>query len=180
MEIETKFKIPSADEVRLKLAKIGARPVSRDLEKDTYYATPEGKGLTAVRLRTIGRRGLFTIKSAPAAGSQGKPGLKVLEEIQVEIDDASRFGRMLEMMGFVAQFRKEKIRESYDWNGLPIFLDELPHLGFFLEIEAPEDGIRAAASALGLDMSQASGETYMQIFARYKVARNAPDLELTF
>jgi predicted adenylyl cyclase CyaB len=170
MEIETKFKIPSADEVRLKLAKIGARPVSRDIEKDTYYATPEGKGLTAVRLRSIGRRGLFTIKSTPAAGSQGKPGLKVLEEIQVEIDDASRFGRMLEMMGFVAQFRKEKIRESYDWNGLPIFLD----------IEAPEDGIRAAASALGLDMSQASGETYMQIFSRYKVARNVPDLELTF
>lgn len=180
MEVESKFKIVSPDEVRRRLAEIGARLISRELEKDAYYAVPEGSGLTAVRLRSTGRRGLFTIKSAPPAGGESKPGLKVLEEAQVEVDDAARFARLLEKLGLVPQFRKEKIRESYDWSGLSIFLDELPHLGFYLEIEAPEEGIRAAATALGLDMSQASGETYMEIFSRYKSLRRAPELELVF
>jgi predicted adenylyl cyclase CyaB len=180
MEIESKFKVRSAGEIRAKLAEIGARFLSREFERDTYYAVPGGANLTTVRLRDLGQKGLFTIKSMPTKGAPAKLGLKVLDEIQVEVEDASRFSRMLEILGFSAHSRKEKIRESYDWNGLPIFLDELPYLGFFLEIEASEEGINAAASALSLDPTQAIGETYLQLFSRYKTVRNAPDLELVF
>jgi len=179
-EVESKFRVGSPEEIREKLIGVGARFLSRNLEKDTYYSLPEGQALSAVRLRSFGQKGLFTIKSAPEAGFESAPGIKVLEELQVEVDDAVLFGRMLEMMGFSPQFKKEKIRESYDWNGLLICLDELPHLGFFLEIEAPEDALAKTAAALGLDMGRAIGMTYMQIFSRYKAARNAPDLELTF
>jgi len=179
-EIETKFKVGAPEEIRAKLAGIGARFLSREVEKDVYYAGPAGSDVTSIRLRTTEKNGLFTIKSMPDAGPDAPPGLKVLEELQVEVGDADAFGRMLNLMGYVPQLRKEKTRETFDWRGILICLDELPYLGFFLEVEAPEDGIRAAAAALGMDMSKAIGETYMQIFARYKAVSGKPDLELVF
>ena len=179
-EIETKFRVEAPAEFRAKLAGVGASFLSRKLERDIYYAGPAGADVTSIRLRTTDKKGLFTIKSRPDTRADTSPGIKVLEELQVEVADADAFGRMLDMMGYVPQLRKDKIRETYDWNGILICLDELPCLGFFLEIEAPEDGIRAAASALGLDMTQAIGETYMQLFSRYKTVRGLPDLELVF
>lgn len=179
-EIETKFKVEAPAELRAKLAAVGARFLSRELEKDVYYAGPARADVTSIRLRSTDKKGLFTIKSMPDTKTDATPGLKVLEELQVDVGDADAFGRMLDMMGYVPQLQKEKIRETYDWRGILICLDELPYLGFFLEVEAPEDGIRAAASALGLDMTKAMDETYMQIFARYKTVSGKPDLELIF
>ena len=180
MEIESKFKVSSPDDIRSRLARIGARLLSRELEKDTYYAVPPGSRLTAIRLRASGDKGLFTIKTRPDEGFARTPGVKALEETEVEISDAGLFARMLRMLGFEPRFRKEKVRESYVWRDVPIFLDELPFLGFHLEIEAPEDGIREAAAALGLDWAEASAETYLAIFTRYKNERGLPDLELVF
>jgi adenylate cyclase class 2 len=179
-EIETKFRVEDPDSLRPNLAGIGARLLYRELEKDVYYAGPAREDITAVRLRSTHNKGLFTIKSMPDAKPGAPSGLKVLEELQVEVGDPGVFARILESMGYVPQFRKEKIREAYDWRGILICLDELPYLGFFLEVEAPEDGIRAAASALGLDMAKAMGETYMQIFTKYKTLRGNPELELVF
>ncbi len=180
MEIESKFKVSSPDDVRSGLARIGARFLSRELEKDTYYAVPPGSCLTAIRLRAAGEKGLFTIKARPEEGFARTPGVKALEEAEVEVSDAGRFARMLGMLGFELRFRKEKVRESYIWKDIPIFLDELPFLGFYLEIEAPEDRIREAAAALGLDWNAASAETYLEIFTRYKTGRGLPELELVF
>jgi adenylate cyclase, class 2 len=180
MEIESKFKIPSPDSARGELARIGARFLSRELERDTYYAVPPGSRLTAVRLRARGEKGLFTVKARPDEGFARTPGIKALEETEVEVADAGRLARMLEMLGFIPLFRKEKVRESYIWRDVPLFLDELPFLGFYLEIEAPEDRIRETAEALSLDWSQASAETYLEIFTRYKTERGLPGLELVF
>jgi adenylate cyclase class 2 len=179
-EIETKFRVEAPAEFRAKLAGVGARFLSRELERDVYYAGPAKADVTSIRLRTMDKKGLFTIKSMPDTRPDASPGLKVLEELQVEVADADALGRMLDMMGYVPQLRKEKVRETYDWRGILICLDELPYLGFFLEVEAPEDGIKAAVSALGLDMTKAMGETYMEIFSRYKTMRGLPDLELIF
>jgi len=179
-EVETKFKVESPEEIRTRLAGIGARLLSRELEKDVYYAGPARADVTSIRLRAKDKKGLFTIKAATVTRPEASSGLKILEELQVEVGDAQAFGRMLNIMGYVPQLRKEKIRETYDWRGILVCLDELPYLGFFLEVEAPEEGIRAAASALGMNMTTAMGETYMQIFARYKTASGRPDLELVF
>jgi adenylate cyclase class 2 len=180
MEIESKFKVESPDAARAALTRIGAGLVSRELERDTYYAPPERSRLTAVRLRSMGERGLFTIKALPGDGFVKQAGVKTLEEIEVEISDAGRFARMLGMLGFVPRLRKEKLRETYAWRDIHLFLDELPYLGFYLEIEAPEEGIREAAAALGLTWDRASGETYLEIFDRYKAERGRPELELVF
>ncbi len=180
MEIESKFRIFSPDSARAGLAAIGARFVSRELERDTYYAVPPGSRLTAVRLRAKGEKGLFTVKALPEQGFIRTPGVKALEEVEVEVSDGRRLARMLEMLGLEPRFRKEKIRETYMWQDLAIFLDELPFLGFYLEIEAPEDRIREAAGALGLDWDAASAETYLDIFTRYKTVRGLPELELVF
>ena len=180
LEVETKFKIGQVEQARISLARIGAKLLSKELEKDVYYAGPKQANVTAVRLRTAGGNTLFTIKSFPEAGTSASPGMKVLEETEVVVGDAPAFERQLTLLGYVPQFRKEKIRETYLWQGVPIFLDELPHMGFFLEIEAPEDKIKAAAEALGLDIMMAVGETYMQLFSRHKEVRRESDLELVF
>jgi predicted adenylyl cyclase CyaB len=180
LEAESKFKVAEPAEMRTRLAQIGALFAGLELEKDTYYAGPGATDVTAIRLRTRGGKGLFTVKSLPVDAPPASPGIKVLEEFQVEVDDPALFGRILERLGYVPRYRKEKRRESYEWSGVRIYLDELPYLGFFLEIEASAGDIRSAAEALGLDPSRALAETYMQIFSRYKAARRAPDLELVF
>ena len=179
-ETETKFYVEDPDLLRAKLAGIGARLISRELEKDVYYSGPAGAQVTTIRLRVTDKKAVFTIKSQPEAALSPSAKLKVLEEYQVEVADAAVFSRMMGFLGYGPQLRKEKIRETYDWRGLVICLDELPYLGYYLEIEAPEDGITSAAEALALDMTKAVADTYMQIFNRYKAASRRSDLELVF
>ena len=62
-EIETKFKIKSKSEIKKKLKKIGAKVISKKLEKDIYYKIPLSKhDITVIRLRSLGKDGIFTIK----------------------------------------------------------------------------------------------------------------------
>lgn len=177
-EVETKFNVASATELRKALKRIGARFISRRLEKDIYYGIPCRPSSIAIRLRSVGKRGVFTVKCS--SGTSSSKAYKVRDEFETEVEDAETFKMILKKLGFSTRFRKEKIRESYSCRGAGIFIDKLPHIGFYVEIEAPRARIKEIAGLLGLDMARAIPDTYMQLFNYYKIRHGSPGIELVF
>lgn len=178
-EIETKFKIASQNSFKKSLKKIGAKFISKELEQDAYYRLPARHlSISAVRLRSIGNKGIFTIKSL----TQGRESrlYKVRDELEVKISDVKTFSEMLRRLGLVPHFRKEKIRETYKWKRAKISIDTLPFIGSYVEIEATKNEIKKIAHLLNLDMKKGIPETYMQLFNYYKILHKKPRLELVF
>lgn len=178
-EIETKFKIESADTFKKKLKKIGATFISKEFEKDTYYRNPPGYPyFGTIRLRAKGNKGLFTIKN-PVQNRASRI-YKIRNELEVGIDDVKTFSDILQGLGFIPRFKKEKIRKTYKWKGAKISIDKLPYIGSYVEIEASKKRIEEVASLLGLDIKKAISDAYMNLFDYYKILRRKPDLELVF
>ncbi|MGB2705584.1 MAG: class IV adenylate cyclase [Candidatus Omnitrophota bacterium] len=178
-EIETKFKIDSVEKFKRNLKKIGARFVSKEFEQDTYYRSPAPQSsCSTIRLRSITDKGVFTLKGA--AGGAPSRTYKVRSELEVGINDVRAFDEILKQLGFMPRFKKEKIRETYKWKDAKISLDKLPFIGFYTEIEGPKRTIKEAAALLGLEMSRAIPDTYMELFNYYKMLRKKPALRLVF
>lgn len=178
-EIETKFKIASIAEFRKSLKRMGAKFVSKTLERDTYYKSPADNfcGGT-IRLRAIGKRGVFTIKNPAPCESRAQ--YKVRDEFETAVLDAAAFGDILRRLGFKPWFRKEKIRSLYKWKSAKVTIDELPYIGLYAEIEGSKSSIKEAAKRLGLDMNKAIPDTYMKLFDYYRLLRKRKSLEFIF
>jgi len=178
-EIETKFKVESPGLIRKRLKKIGAKFVSKKLEKDTYYCNPTGScSYVTIRLRELGKNGVFTIKGPSQKDKSNK--YKIREELQAEISDVKAFSDILKHIGFMPRFQKEKIRETYKLKNSLIAIDKLPFIGFYAEIEASKVNIKKIAKLLGFDMEKAIPDTYMELFRYYKMLRKKPCIRFLF
>jgi predicted adenylyl cyclase CyaB len=169
IETETKFKIDSPASMKKRLKTIGAKFLSKNIEKDIYYR-PQSchKAGFISRFRTIGNEGIFTIKDSLGKRLRKSGAFKIRNELEVKVADAEKFEKMLRILGFKPMFCKEKIREIYSWKNAKITIDELPLIGCYSEIEGPRSRIIEAASLLGLDMQKAIPDTYMELLADYR------------
>lgn len=178
-EIETKFKIKAPSDLRKRLNKVGASFVSKCKESDTYYRNfSSNKNIEAIRLRSIGKEGVFTVKEYDS-GKKNRI-YKIRKEHEVKISDSKAFASILYFLGFKPVFRKEKIRETYLLEGAKILLDKLPFIGFYLEIEGQKQKIKDIAKALELNLDNALAITYIDIFNEYKRKYNIKKGELIF
>jgi len=169
IETETKFKIDSPVTMKKRLKSIGAKFLSKNIEKDIYYR-PQSyheAGL-AIRFRTIGDKGTFTVKSSLRKRLRKSAAFKIRKELEVKVADAKNFEKMLQILGFKPVFRKEKSRETYSWKNTKITIDKLPFIGNYSEIEGPRGKIIEAANLLGLDMKKAISDTYMKLLDDYR------------
>ena len=154
-EIEAKMKVETFDAVRRRLEELGARRVGKVLETNTFFDTPdgrlvrEGKGLRVRDSRdmeTGKHRHVVTFK-----GPQGKEELKNREEIEFSVDDGEAAAALLRAIGFEMILSFEKRRETWELDDCEVVLDELPILGWFVEIEGPdESGVMNLHQKLGL------------------------------
>ena len=178
-EIETKFKISSPSKLKKKLKKLNARLIYKAYEKDIYYKKASSGFLSdVVRLRSVGKSGIFTLKYH--VKGKGSKTYKIRDEFEIKIQDTKAFDRLLRQLGFAVRFKKEKKREIYKWKEGKICIDKLPFIGFYLEVEAPKKRIKEIANRLNLNMKDAKSDTYMDIFNRYKKLNSKPGLKLTF
>jgi len=105
----------------------------------------------------------LTFKGPVRAGA-----VKSREEIEIEVDDADTAARLLERLGFVPVLTYEKRRESWEYGGCRIELDEPPRIGLFIEIEGPDEpSIRAVQTALGLQSVPHEPASYVQLLTTY-------------
>ena len=166
-EIEAKFRIEEPVAVRRRLDDGGARRVGRVFEVNRLFDDAQGRllaGDCALRLRTC--RGLdgdergvsvtLTYKGPRSAGA-----VKCREELETPVGDADATATLLERLGFIETIRYEKRRETWKLGGCDVCLDELPRLGWFVEIEGPDaaaiDGVRGR---LGFASEDTVVETY--------------------
>ena len=168
---EIEVKIPCEDLGRTgdRLRDLGASSRSpRHFESNVLYDDADGRLAAsgrALRLRVAGGQTLLTFKG-PAHFSQG---IKIREEREVVVSDASQTEAILVHLGLAPRFRYEKWREEWTLEGCTVALDETP-IGTFVEVEGDPAVIRRVVAALELDFSQAVPYTYAKLYSEKRKA----------
>jgi adenylate cyclase, class 2 len=184
LEQEVKFCLADPDEIRRRLAEIGAEMYQgRVLETNVRYDTPDG-ALTrqgkVLRLRNA-HHCILTYKQ-PETSSDSPSRTPVRRHLETEIilDDLAPIEHMLSGLGFQPIIRYEKYREVFRLASTLIMLDQLP-FGNFAELEGQNlEELRRTAEQLGLVWNHALQTSYMGIFLTLKKTYKLSFLEATF
>jgi adenylate cyclase class 2 len=139
LEIETKIRIISPDTVKKRLHDLNIPCAGIEKQQDVYYTSPWhdfGHTDEALRLRHSGGEMILTYKG-PRLHTHG---FKAREELNVRVDSGENMEKILQYLGFIPVRIVKKRRERYEWAGAEISLDEVEHLGTFVEIEIKEGG----------------------------------------
>jgi adenylate cyclase class 2 len=89
-------------------------------------------------------------------------------EHNVIVDSADRLVAVLEAIGLVEVFRYEKRRTAWHSGDCEVTLDELPHIGWFAEVEGPtEKSVRKVLGDVGLSDLPTIGKSYIALLAEH-------------
>jgi adenylate cyclase class 2 len=182
METELKFIIAEPEAFRALLAAHGAISRGRHSEENIRL-DDRGRSLSrrkvVLRLRRTEQggetRSILTVKTP----GDGTDAFKSRREIELEVSDGTAMIAALGVLGFAPYWRYEKRREVFTIDGVEVDLDELPY-GWFAELEGPEDGIRALAEKLGLDIADGLTSSYAEIFENVRRGMALDVDDLTF
>jgi len=185
VEIEAKFRVDDPRQMRRKLQAAGARRLGTALEHNTYFDTPDQalrKADSGLRIRVTeaadgSRRAALTYKGPRREGE-----LKIRQEEETQIASARAATAILAGLGYRPTLAFQKRRESFELAAARVELDELPEMGFFLEIEADDEAdVRRVRGMLGLDDQAAIPTPYVALVARHLAADHEAEAgELTF
>jgi len=145
IEIEAKVSVPEVDVVRKRLQEVGAEPAGSVVETNTFFDTDDRSLLAAdkgLRLRKkvnasdkTDVKYIITFKGPRRHGQ-----LKSREEVELVVEAEREAMSLLACLGYSRILSFEKRRESWKLGGCSVELDELPHLGTYVEIEGPNEG----------------------------------------
>jgi adenylate cyclase class 2 len=167
-EIEVKYRVVDAADVELALATRGL-VLSPPVHQDDQAYTPRGwsygtskQGVPFARLRTQDGRHLFTLK-------QPTDNELACLEFETEVADRDEMHQALLHMGFYPTIHIVKTRRTARLGELTLSLDEVDHLGVFVEIErlippgrsgdAVQAELDAFARSLGVELERTT-DTY--------------------
>lgn len=180
MEIEAKFRVATPEAVRAHLRRAGGRRHGRMLEHNRIFDTAArqllGKdcGLRLRRRQPLDAEPADPVASAAVLTFKGPrlPGPpKTREELETEVADGKTCAAILNRLGFREVVVYETRRETWSLAGCMVTLDELPHLGTWVEIEGPdEDAIDRVRDRIHLDPEAMVHETYVEMAATAGVA----------
>ncbi len=205
-EIELKFAIIDVAALRGRLAGIGAACAGRVLEANTIVDTPDHQLLAAdcgLRLREIRPMPAKHGTGAPIAdnlppevrcnaaltykGPRFQPpaesatAFKSREELETPVGDATVMLELLARLGYHPVITYEKRRETWRHGACTVELDELPRLGWWVEIEGPDEAaVTATREALELAATAPASDTYVAMAARAGTVTPAGVRELRF
>jgi len=185
VEIEAKMTVESFDPVRTRLREAGASgPVEHhevntffDTEDRSLLAADEGLRLRLDRLVAAGTdRHVITYKGPRQLGP-----LKSREELEVEVSDPAGATALLERLGYLRTLSFEKRRESWELDRCKVELDELPHLGKFVEIEGPDEAtVMRLRERLGLASRPIVKSGYISLLMSHLQERGKTTKDVTF
>jgi adenylate cyclase class 2 len=179
IEIEVKFRIGSAEEFSEKLRKLGAKLVRTGLERNIKYDRDGEmhRKKELLRLRSYAGEADITHKRKTSSGTAG---FKVREETVVMIENFEAGKKLLEMLGYEKAWIYEKKRQVWVLGGIEVFLDEMPQIGNFIEIEGEPAEIKRTAAKLGLHMKDALTTTYADEYEACRKKNKMPFEDLVF
>jgi adenylate cyclase class 2 len=172
-EIELKFRLPQPAALRARLRKLGALAAARVEETNRIYDDAQGRLLSAdcgLRIRSCRAPGADPQPAATLTfkGPRERGPTKAREEIECPIADPDAAADILARLGFGEVIVYQKRRETWRLATCEVCLDELPELGWFVEIEGPDpQSVTRAAAQLQLHERDALHETYVELAARH-------------
>jgi len=178
IEREVKLPFASADDARAAILATGATPLhGRRLQEDCLL-DDENETLRrrrcVLRVRTEGGKSRLTFKGPVQAAS-----VKTREELETVVGDGAVLRRVLEELGLHVWFRYEKYREEFAREDVIFAIDETP-VGVFVEIEGSEQGIAAAAEALGRSPADYVLDSYRGLFLKCRDALGLTGSDMVF
>jgi len=185
LEIEAKMAVPNVKPVRATLERLNATGGALTLETNIFFDTPDRALLKAgsgLRLRTnhdaaSGREThVITHKGPLLAG-----GVKSREETELTVENAADAADLLAQLGFSKTLTFQKRRESWKLGGCKIELDEVPHLGSFVEVEGPDEPtVMRVREQLGLADRPIIKTSYIGMLVDYLAKRGESSTEVNF
>ena len=160
-ETEVKIKIEAVEPVRQKILALKAELYKkRALQTDVYFGNPRiRKKDQTLKIRD---NAIFTYKGP----SEKKKNIRSNEEIEIRIDNAAYLQMILERIGYLPYWKKERYRESFLLNMTQICIDETP-MGNFIEIEGKQENIIDIAKKLGFSQKNFIAEGYGKLWREY-------------
>ena len=183
VEIEAKMKVPDHAGVRARLAAVGGQRIGSFAERNTFYDTDGGTLEAAdrgLRIRHSRDRDDGTVVCTMThKGARQHGPLKSREETELTVDgDAAG---MLECLGFQRVMSFEKRRESWALGDCKVELDEVPHLGTYVEVEGPtEAAVLHVRQQLGLAELPMIKTGYIALLVEHLKARGETVGDVTF
>lgn len=179
IECEAKIKVDGLAELAGRLRRLGAEDRGSEFERNWVLDRSDGSLYAAdvlLRIRSVGGAGgVLTVKCPTTGGA-----FKSREEIECRVDSTDALLRQLSVLGFRPAWLYEKRRATWLWRGCAIALDELPELGFFVEVEGDPDAIPAVCRDLGLDPDDHLNENYLGLWKEYLRKRGESDRDMVF
>ncbi|MFO0838547.1 MAG: class IV adenylate cyclase [Phycisphaerae bacterium] len=193
-EIEIKLRLAEPAALRRRLVELGAELRGTWFEINRLFDTPEKRlfkqdcGLRVRQIWHIDAGG--PTSATPAGAERGEltfkgprsgDAVKSREEINVEVADDAAAALILERLGFHESIRYEKRRQTWSLDPCEVVLDELPRLGWFVEIEAPSGReVEACRAKLGLDGVEPIADTYVGLTEKHGDVTGAGGRALKF
>ena len=178
-ETEVKFLVEDRAAIRQRLLALGATLTEpRTYEENLLFDTSDAQFRRQGRLLRLrrDRRNRITYKEPP---THHDADFKIMQEYEIEVNDFDQAHTILTKLGFVLSLRFEKYRETFTYQEAEIVLDEVP-FGTFMEIEGPQEAIRAIAAALGFAFEARLVSSYVDIFDTVCTTYRLPATDLTF
>ena len=185
VETEAKMKVPSHMATREKLRQLGATPAGEHREINTFFDTHDRSLVSAdkgLRLRvnrniTSGHSEAIVTFKGPRLGGK----FKSREETEFTVDSPENVAAMLTMLEFEQVLSFEKKRESWKLEGCKVELDEVPHLGTFVEVEGPGDAqVTTVREKLGLGSAPIVTASYAAMLTTHLQEHGMSDRVVVF
>lgn len=180
LEVEVKFMLRDLAPIRGRLVDMGAEIIApRVFERNVRFDTADEALLARQQLLRLRQDTRVRLTFKGPAAEDVVSEAKVREEIELEVGHFDRMSAVLQRLGFFPIQAYEKYRETYQWRGVEIVLDEMP-FGDFIELEGVEADLRPAAEALGLDWSRRILANYLALMELCRRSFNLSFSDLTF
>ncbi len=153
IEVEKKFEISDYNTVKGEIEALGANKVSTTNDVDVYFVVPQIVPNTRyLRVRTKNSKATMAYH-------------EVINDVETkewesDVTDGDIVKTIIGKLGFEEDVTVNKTREKYILGGSEILVDHIEGLGYFLEIESPdEEQLDSIANKITLG-SQVSGQGY--------------------
>jgi len=175
-ERELKFATADLEDVRRRLRELGAEQKTAAMFEDNRIFDHRGelrarRELLRLRLDDHGAR--LTFKGVPRFDG----GVKIREELEVEVSDAAEITLLLERLGYEPVRRYQKKREEWHLGACAVALDHTP-IGDFVEFEGAEAA--SAARRCGFEPATAEVRSYLDLYDDHRRSHPSAPPDMLF
>lgn len=191
-EIEAKYRLPNPAVLQETLRANGFRRVDRVIELNQLYdgadgsLRQQGRALRIRTTRAIDEDGVPLADSTKAKVTYKGPveagPLKIREEHETSVASAEAMAAIVGALEFDVRMSFEKRRETWRGNACEVVIDELPQLGWFVEVEGPSvEAVQAVIGMLALPDADLEKKSYAQMIGEHLDERDgSQELMLRF